>query len=279
MKQSTSAIDPFFEELYPSLKTHLLWYYNTQVRSDDPYAFYWRGRTLTHALASGLDDYPRAPWLSEQEGHVDLHSWMTFMFQVMGRIAHHLGKEEDHGQFNEMAGQLLQALEEKHWDSSKNMFVDYAVHPNTSELHKFPNFGYISLLPLALKLIPADSPKLNAVLDSLEDPDRVWSNYGILSLSKKNRHFGTGENYWRGPIWINVNYLILDGLKHYGQHNQKAQILYHRLKDNLVENIFNEYQRTGYLFEQYNPITGEGQRSKPFTGWTSLVVMMLSELF
>eukprot|EP00475_Leptophrys_vorax_P036978 TRINITY_DN6321_c0_g1_i2.p1 TRINITY_DN6321_c0_g1~~TRINITY_DN6321_c0_g1_i2.p1 ORF type:complete len:782 (+),score=207.86 TRINITY_DN6321_c0_g1_i2:375-2720(+) len=279
LKQQSKSVDPFFENLYPSLKRHLLWYYETQVRKDDPHTFYWRGRTITHTLASGLDDYPRAPWLSDVEGHVDLHSWMTFMFQVMGRIAHHLGKEEDRQQFNEMSVKLVESLEENYWDSSKQMFADFAVHPNTSALHKFPHLGYVSLLPLALKLIPVDSPKLNAVLDALEDPDKVWSNYGILSLSKTDKFFGTSENYWRGPIWFNMNYLILDGLKYYGQHSKKADVLYHRLRENLIENVFNEYQRTGFLFEQYNPLSGQGQRQKPFTGWTSLVVLVLAEMF
>lgn len=41
---------------------------------------------------------------------------------------------------------------------------------------------------------------------------RCRSEYGILSLAKNDSYFGAGENYWRGPIWINMNYLLLASL-------------------------------------------------------------------
>ena len=40
--------------------------------------------------------------------------------------------------------------------------------------------------------------------------------------------------------------------------------------------MFNEWERTGFAWEQYNPETGAGQRTQHFTGWTSLVVKMMA---
>lgn len=37
--------------------------------------------------------------------------------------------------------------------------------------------------------------------------------------------------------------------------------------------VLQEYQRTGYVWEQYDSISGEGSRSHPFTGWTSLIAL------
>lgn len=51
--------------------------------------------------------------------------------------------------------------------------------------------------------------------------------------------------------------------------------MYTRLRKNLVENVFNEWERTGFAWEQYNPETGAGQRTQHFTGWTSLVVKIM----
>ena len=51
--------------------------------------------------------------------------------------------------------------------------------------------------------------------------------------------------------------------------------MYVKLRANLVNNVFNEWERTGFAWEQYNPETGAGQRTQHFTGWTSLVVKIM----
>ena len=72
--------------------------------------------------------------------------------------------------------------------------------------------GYISIFPLLLGLVPADSPHLGALLDMMSSPSHLWSDYGLRSLSKSDEFYSQGENYWRGPIWINMNYLALSSL-------------------------------------------------------------------
>jgi mannosyl-oligosaccharide glucosidase len=51
--------------------------------------------------------------------------------------------------------------------------------------------------------------------------------------------------------------------------------MYNDLRRNLVENVFNQWEKTGFAWEQYNPETGDGQRTQHFTGWTSLVVKIM----
>lgn len=65
---------------------------------------------------------------------------------------------------------------------------------------------------MMLGLIEHDSPTLKAALDLMYDPEHLWSPYGLRSLSRKDAYFSKGENYWRGPVWININYLVLASL-------------------------------------------------------------------
>lgn len=72
--------------------------------------------------------------------------------------------------------------------------------------------GYLSMFPFMLGLLPADSPHLGAILDLVRDPQHLWSPYGLRSLSASHPEFGKGENYWKGPIWIQMNFLALKAL-------------------------------------------------------------------
>ena len=60
-----------------------------------------------------------------------------------------------------------------------------------------------------------------------------------------------------------------------GPHQKQAREIYTKLRTNLVENVFREWEKTGFAWEQYNPETGDGQRTQHFTGWTSLVVNIM----
>lgn len=46
----------------------------------------------------------------------------------------------------------------------------------------------------------------------MRDPAHLWTPYGLRSLSHSHPEFGKGENYWKGPIWIQMNYLALSAL-------------------------------------------------------------------
>ena len=133
-----------------------------------------------------------------------------------------------------------------------------------------------------------ESPRLARLLDSLEDPRGLWTEFGLRSLTKTaplyNRKYTEHDPpYWRGPIWINVNFLAVRALRFYGDapgpHRERARRVYDKLRQALVSNIVKEYRRTGYVWEQYNDKTGWGQGCRPFTGWSALLVLMMSGMY
>lgn len=64
-----------------------------------------------------------------------------------------------------------------------------------------------------------------------------------------------------------------------GPHVEAARAAYEELRANLVGNILREFERTGFLFEQYDPESGAGQRTRPFNGWTTLVLLAMAEIY
>jgi len=260
------------------------WYNWLEKNQKGPIAnsFRWRGRTENHTLTSGLDDYPRIKIPSENEMHLDLACWMSKMALILSDISTKLDKSDDEKYWSKKHLDIYKMIEDFHWDGDSNMFYDLEYNSGSREFAR--HFGYINLFPLLLELVPHDSPKLLEILKLIKDPKQIWSKFGLRSLSLKDPYFGKGEDYWRGAIWININYLALRALgKKYavldGPYKAFAKEIYNELRENLIDNMFYNFKKTGSIWEQYHPTSGKGQRSRPFTGWSALVVLVMAEIY
>ena len=81
------------------------------------------------------------------------------------------------------------------------------------------------MIPFAFGLANDDAI-LNSYISLMRDDQKLWTNYGLRSLSKSSSKFQSRDNYWTGPIWININYLVLRAIKLYYWSNQNAKDLY-----------------------------------------------------
>jgi mannosyl-oligosaccharide glucosidase len=283
-------IESALQELYPLLKRQYLWFRRTQygdIKSYDRDAFStkeayrWRGRSPQHILPSGLDDYPRAQPPHPGELHTDLISWMGLVSRVLSRLAEIVGEGDDAADFTAQHNAILKNIDDLHWSADHKAYCDATIDDYEDSVHVCHK-GYVSLFPFMTGLVGPTHPNLPHVLSLISSDSELWSPYGIRSLSKSDEFYGTAENYWRSPIWVNMNYLILSNLLTVARSYEtppkvKAQAtkIYTELRTNLVKNVFKEWERTGFAWEQYNPETGAGQRTQHFTGWTSLVVVIM----
>lgn len=317
MEQPPSSEQLHFLELaWPRLEVWYDWFNRTQTGSVAG-SYRWRGRdpTATHqlnpiTLTSGLDDYPRASHPSDDERHLDLRCWMAVASQLMADIGVRLGSPSA-SLYAETYSRLVDSrlMDALHWSDTASGYMDYGLHTDEvrlsriRETHEDPggfrrevlsppilqhvrSHGYVSLFPLLLKLLEPDSERLSAVLDSLESTRHLWTEFGLRSLSAaaplyNRRNTEHDPPYWRGPIWLNANYLAVRALAHYGARpgpqQHRARAIHRRLRDNLVSNLLAEYKRTGFIWEQYNDKTGRGQGCRPFTGWSALIVLIMTD--
>ncbi|KAL4859841.1 Mannosyl-oligosaccharide glucosidase GCS1 [Chlorella vulgaris] len=311
----------FLKAAWPRLRAWYMWFNSTQA-GPVPGSYRWRGREGSSqrelnpkTLTSGLDDAPRASHPSDDERHLDLRCWMALATRALAVIGSNLGLPSKQVQpFFDSAAWLedFDQLNALHWDEASGEYRDWGSHTEDMALQQptatlsdgrqvpvgemqrvqtgqpprlqlVPQFGYIGLFPLLMRLIPPSSPVLGRQLLLLRDTNRLWTDHGLRSLSQsaslyQQRNTEHDPPYWRGAIWINVNYVAVQALQHYGSlagpYQLRAAKLHQELRRNLVQNIVKEYDRTGYLWEQYDDITGQGKGSHPFTGWTALLALM-----
>ena len=311
---------PYLRRLFPRLRSWYEWYNATQA-GPLPHTFRWRGRDPDperflnpKTLASGLDDYPRASHPSADERHLDLRCWMALAAGVLAEAAERLGEPAEPYRRAQEALSDNALLEQLHWAEELSAFADFGNHSRAvglrreavraapgrpppaprlvREVREAPRpcfvdaLGYVSLFPLLLQLLRPDSPRLGAVLAAMRDERRLWTPFGLRSLSRDSplymqRNTEHDPPYWRGSVWININYLALRALHGYadqpGPHRERAAQLYGELRRNLIDNLYRQYAESGYLWEHYSDSTGRGQGSHPFTGWSALVVLMMAE--
>lgn len=309
------------DKLYPRLQAWFEWFNVTQ-KGEIASTYRWRGRNeLTNrelnpkTLTSGLDDYPRASHPSNNERHVDLRCWMALASKVMAGLADILNKPSCKyaSTFDYLSDNRL--LNELHWSPKTSTYADYGLHTDKVKLQR-PNqasrqvkvsqdkvrvildepidkfvdtsFGYVSLFPFILRLVDPDSFQLRKILEDLQKPELLWTDYGLRSLAKASpmyMKYNTEHDppYWRGAIWMNLNYLTVAALYHYskvdGLYKAEAERVYGKLRRNLIGNVMEQYRKTGYVWENYGDSLGEGKGSHPFTGWTSLTVLLMAEMY
>ncbi|XP_071696005.1 mannosyl-oligosaccharide glucosidase GCS1-like [Rutidosis leptorrhynchoides] len=268
-------------------------------------------------LSSGLDDYPRASHPTDDERHLDLRCWMLLAADCMHSISEQLVNKNESGKAYGETAKLLadfDLLNKMHFDADSGAYFDFGNHTEKvrlrrqlvekngnqpslelvrevlekPELRLVPHVGYVSLFPFIWKIISSKSRILEKQLDIISNTSTLWTNFGLRSLSKTSsmymkRNTEHDPPYWRGPIWMNMNYLILSSLHHYskeeGPYREKAGAIYSELRGNIIRNVIKNYKQTGYLWEQYDQKKGNGKGAHPFTGWTSLVVLIMSESY
>jgi len=73
---------------------------------------------------------------------------------------------------------------------------------------------------------------------------------------------------WRGPTWVNINYLFIEALTRARQYALAAELRRITLELIMLHDD---------IYEYYNPITGERPpKAAPIFGWTSAVFIDLA---
>jgi len=90
--------------------------------------------------------------------------------------------------------------------------------------------------------------------------------FSVPNYNMEGEHFQSA-NYWRGPIWINMNWMLYQGLQRYG-FEDKAR----RVREDIIELV----RRFGF-YEYFDPIKGKGYGSKEFSWSAALFLDVIYE--
>ena len=291
------------QRILPHIQTNGAWYISTQEYKQGSNVFYWNGTTKTFCLPSGMDDYPRSGIEDsvQLQGHVDLQSWMIVLTRTISKVESLLNVKDT--RWKALSILYTEILLEMFWDDHNKVFDDFYIKNGGNKVF-VGHRGYLQLFPLILDVLDNLSQKqqilenilkvkhskirtspTNDYLDyslqfMMDSRYPMLSNYGVRSLSIQDEYYRKSQNYWTSPVWMNINYLILRKVKVFKeQGNPYALAIYLKTKESLTSNVLDKYKTTGFIWEVYDDQDGTGLYNHPFTGWSSLIVPIIYELY
>jgi len=204
-----------------------------------------------HPFSSGLDDSPL--W---DEGmpveSPDLNTYLVLQQQDLARIAHEIGEEEDAARWEQLAQAMLQRLINMRWDDRAGLF--WAVRQG----QRVPVLTPLSLFPLLTGQLPRTIS--DRLVEHLVDPNEFWSKFPVPSVALDDPKFNPRQ-MWRGPTWVNLNYLLIEGLFKSGYPD-----LAHRLRRMTLDLL----TRNNDFYEYYDPNIGDNPpKAAPIYGWSA----------
>ena len=115
-----------------------------------------------------------------------------------------------------------------------------------------------SFLPMYAKLATKQQAEMmnQTIIEELAKVE-----YGVPSTFSNEKGFDSSR-YWRGPVWLHINWMIAQGLNEYGFTETAQQIR---------QNIYSLVEKSGF-YEYYDPISGKGCGGNDFS-WTAAIYL------
>lgn len=229
-----------------------------------------RVRTVVTArYESGMDDSPMyedVPFNREKNTlelqDVGLNSLYITDCEALAEMADILDRHEEATELRARA-QMLRDRMDSLWDEEIGFYLNRRTDTGELSNRLSPTLFY----PL-LARVPDEERAKRIVDEHFFNPEEFWGEWMMPSTARNDPSFEK-QRYWKGAIWPPLNFLTYLSLRKYGM--KEAQKV---LSEKSLRIFLNEWERKGYVSENYSAITGTGDdprlSSDRFHSWGAL---------
>ena len=242
----------FLDEIYEPIQRSNSWWFDQNDLDRNGLCEY------QHPFSSGLDDSPL--W---DEGlpveSPDLNTYLVLQQEALANIASVLGLKNEATQWRQRASNLIQEIIATRWDPKSGYF--WAAHNGSIITVRTP----FNLFPILTGKVP---PKICAKLVAhLTNEKEFWTRFPLPTVAIDDPKYDPNQ-MWRGPTWVNVNYLLIEGLQKSG---------YAELAGTLRQKTLDMINGKKDIYEYYNPETGERPpKAASNFGWSAAIYIDLA---
>jgi putative isomerase len=241
----------FLNEIYEPIVRWNNWWFERNDLDGDGLCEY------QHPYSSGLDDSPL--W---DEGMPvtapDLNTYLCMQQEALANIAEVLGEKEEAARWRQSAAAQAERIIGSLWDPVAGLF--WAMRGDQRIEVRTP----FSLYPLITGRMP---PEIVArLVRHLTDERQFWTPFPVPTVARDDPRFDPLQ-MWRGPTWVNVNYLLIEGLVRSGRAD-----LAHELRRRTLAMVLGHED----IYEYYHPLTGAcDSDAASLFGWSAALFIDL----
>lgn len=243
-----------------------------------------------HAYESGVENAPRFGTRDERRlrststsAAPDFCAYVVLQREALSTMAQALGRREDARRHLLAADEVRRGVNAHLWDEEDGLYYDR----ETRDGRFIRSRTVASLAPLWAGI--PDERRAARLIGQIADPEAFGTPLPIPSVALNDPAFE--RDMWRGPVWVNTAFGVLEGLRRYGAHALASALAFR-----LCDGVYATYGRTGRFYEFYDPTTvgvaalnrKRGNRWKAmtlgpgpvadFVGWTGLVNTIVIEM-
>lgn len=226
--------------LYPKLRRYVEWDFAHRDRDGDG-LLEWtiEDNPFCRCGESGMDNSTRFDAATPLNA-VDFSAYIGQECERLSEIAETLGLLAEAEMWTDRQGAVCRQINARLWDAEAGLFVDRAIATDR-QTGVLSAAGFLPLLCGA-----ASARQAQRLADHLRDPATFGTPLPVATLAPKDAP-GYAPDMWRGPVWVNLNWLIMRGFARYGMADVAR-----RLRRATIEAVAQEYERYGVLFEYYD---------------------------
>ncbi len=167
---------------------------------------------------------------------------------------------EEQKQISEWIAKTENAFHVKLWEEKEKCYYDFDLR-KSSKIRQ----NTIAIFSTLFGRIPDRQRAQKLIETHLLSTEKYWSGesikYLLTTVSQDNEYWNPCL-YWKGPVWINTNWLVFKGLLNYEYEDLAEKIRLHSLQ--LAE-------QTGF-YEYFDPTNGQGYGINQFS-WSAALIL------
>ena len=226
-------------QIYPKLSAYVRWDLANRD-SDGAGLVEWLIEENVNCRSgeSGMDNSPRFDAATRMDA-TDFNSFLAHECEILAEFARRLGLTDDAERWRAQYRRLCRLIEERLWSDRLQCYVDFDLERQQPS----PVLAAAGFLPL---LCGAAAPERAAALcRHLHDPRTFGTPLPVPSVAACDP--GYARDMWRGPVWVNLNWLIARGLDRYSFHDEAR-----RIRIATIREIERQHARYGTFFEFFD---------------------------